>query len=139
MTALQMDLFKSKRQRGTCANRASEFALHCAVMDTIRVSKKPGWIAFHPANGGWRTPAEAGRFKRLGVLAGTSDILLIGPPAGCLHALELKRQGEEPTDEQIAFLEDVRAAGGQAAWVDNYREAIDVLTSWGAVRVRVEA
>ena len=99
----------------------------------------PGWDWFHIPNGELRSENTGALLKRMGAKAGVSDFVFAAPPRARLHALELKRQGEQPTDEQIAFLEEVRAAGGQAAWVDNYREAIDVLTSWGAVRVTVSA
>lgn len=145
----QLDLLKDpRRQRGTKPPPALERQTHIAIADTIRVSIVPGWIWFHPPNGGerpakWikgrRISIEGGLLKRMGAKAGVSDFVFAAPPRARLHALELKRQGEQPTDEQIAFLEEVRAAGGQAAWVDNYREAIDVLTSWGAVRVTVTA
>lgn len=147
----QLDLLKrgGGRQRGIKPPPALERETHIAIADTLRVSIVPGWIWFHPPNGGER-PAfvnrhgkrvspEGGLLARMGTRPGVSDFILAAPPRARLHALELKRRGEQPDDQQLAFLEAVRAAGGQAAWVDNYREAIEVLTGWGAVRVRVSA
>jgi hypothetical protein len=108
------------------------------VADTLRLNLKPGWIWFHPPNGGFRTTAEAGKFKRMGVREGVSDFILIAPPGGRVHALELKKAGEKPSEAQVAFLEAVRAAGGQAAWVGGYVDAVRVLGEWGALRRRVE-
>ena len=51
-------------------------------MDTIRVGKSPGWIVFHPANGELRDTETGARLKRMGVLPGVSDIVLVGPPPG---------------------------------------------------------
>jgi len=144
----QLSLFKSSRQRGTKAPPASEFATHCAIADTLRVSLSRGWLWWHTPNGGAR-PAfvnkhgrrisvEGGKLARMGTRKGVSDFLLIGPPAARLHALELKARGETPDDDQVAFLEAVEAAGGVAAWCDSYDRAISLLKSWGAVRVSLE-
>lgn len=144
----QLSLFKSARQRGTKAKPASEFAVHCAIADTLRVSLCPRWLWWHTPNGGER-PAfinkhgrrisiEGGRLQRMGTRKGVSDFILTGPPGGRLHALELKARGEQPDDDQIAFLEAIRAAGGQSAWVDSYEGAIGILKAWGAVRVSLE-
>ena len=140
----QLHLFKSKRQRGTKLPAASEFEVHCVIADTIRLSKSPGWVWFHPPNGGARPfqidakgrrwSGEGGRLKRMGQRPGASDFILAGPPNGRLHALELKRQGETPTDEQFAFLDEVIAAGGLADWCDNFNDAMRILKAWGAVR-----
>jgi hypothetical protein len=48
----------------------------------------PGLFAFHPANGGWRSPIEARILKGLGVIAGVPDIIIIH--ATKVYALELK-------------------------------------------------
>jgi hypothetical protein len=146
--ALQLDLLRGPRQRGRRPPPAKEFATHCAIADTIRIGIAPGWLWFHPPNGGER-PAftnkhgkrispEGGRLQRMGAKPGASDFILAGPPYGRIHALELKRRGEKPTEAQYAFLDDVRAAGGLAAWVDNYAAAIDQLQGWGALRVKIE-
>lgn len=126
----------------------AEFRLHCAVADTLRRSLSPGWIWFHVPNGGARqkkitadgrvVSIEGGRLKRMGVRPGVSDIVLIGPPNGRVHVLELKRFGEEPDCDQWPFLSEVKAAGGKAGWADTYDGAIALLTRWGALRHRIE-
>jgi hypothetical protein len=127
----------SKRRRGKRLPPAREFAVHAMIADTLRLSIMPAWVWWHTPNGGARTKAEAGMLFRMGTKAGVSDFLLLGPPAGRLHALELKRAGIRPTEQQIAFLEAVRRAGGRADWTDNYDDAIRILADWGAVRVRL--
>ena len=60
----QLNLFKSKRQRGTMPPPPLEFALHCAVADTVRRWILPGWIWTHfPA--GEARPSEIIRGKRV--------------------------------------------------------------------------
>jgi hypothetical protein len=36
VTARQLHLFKSRRQRGTLPPAPSEYQLHCAVVDTVK-------------------------------------------------------------------------------------------------------
>jgi hypothetical protein len=144
----QLSLFKSKRQRGVKPPPAPEFAVHCMIADTLRRWAAPGWVWFHVPNGGER-PAfvnkhgkrisvEGGRLQRMGARRGVSDFVLVAPAQGRLHALELKRRGEEPDDDQVAFLEAVRAAGGIAEWCDSYEAAIGILKRWGALKTRIE-
>jgi hypothetical protein len=130
----QLSLFTKRKARKAPAAR--EFDVHCVIADTLRLSLAPGWLWFHCPNGELRSKATAGRLKRMGVMAGVSDFILVGPPFGTLHALELKRQGDRPEDHQLAFLERVTLVGGRSAWVDSYEQAIAVLKDWGAVRVR---
>lgn len=144
VSARQLNLWKSKRQRGVKPKPPSEFAVHCAIADTLRRWIEPGWIWFHCPNGGARTKRqnpktgqwyspEGGRLERMGARPGVSDFLLVAPYMAQLHALELKREGEKPTKAQIQFGDDVTASGGEFAWVDNYKAAIAQLQDWGAL------
>jgi hypothetical protein len=144
----QLSFFAGPRQRGRKPPPAPEFAVHCMVADTLRRWASPGWVWFHPPNGGER-PAfvnrhgkrisvEGGRLQRMGARPGVSDFLLVAPAGGRLHALELKRRGDRPDEAQTAFLEAVRAAGGISAWTDSYQGAIEILKGWGALRTRIE-
>jgi hypothetical protein len=133
----QLSLFAGRRQRGVKPPRASEFATHCAIADTLRVGIAEGWIWFHCPNGELRPDGTGARLKRMGTRPGVADFLFIAPRGGRLHALELKRRGERPTEAQDAFLEAVRAAGGVAAWVDSYTKAIDQLKAWGALKTTI--
>jgi hypothetical protein len=130
--ARQRDLF-TKRTRKLPV--APEFHTHCMIADLLRLSLAPGWLWFHPANGEYRSIATGARLKRMGVKPGVSDFILIKPPAGLVHALELKRSGEHPTGPQMAFLALVRAAGGQSDWTDSFDGAVAILKRWEAVRV----
>ena len=53
-----------------------ESQLQAAVVEHLRLRAKPDVLWLHPANGGTRDIREAARFKRMGVLAGASDLLL---------------------------------------------------------------
>jgi hypothetical protein len=127
----QLDLYPTRRRR---MPPAFEFEVHCMVADFLRKRLVPGWLWWHTPNGEARSKATAGRLKRMGVLPGVSDFLLLSPD-GQLYALELKRQGEKPTNDQRVFLEAVEAAGGTSGWIDSFNDAVKVLKAWGAVRV----
>ena len=147
--ARQLDIFKGNRQRGRAPPPPEEFPVHCMIADTLKRWVAPGWVWTHPPNGGerakrqnphtgrWYSP-DGQRLARMGTRPGVSDFLLIGPPSGRLHALELKRHGEKPSEEQYQFLADIEAAGGAAAWVDTYDGAVIQLKAWGALPTTVK-
>lgn len=121
-----------------------EYEVHVAIADVLQYATAPGWIWFHVPNGGERPTKvnkrgqqyspEASRLKRMGVKPGVSDFLFVAPGRGQLHVLELKRQNEKPNADQVAFMNDVVQAGGQAAWTDNFNGAMTILQRWGAIR-----
>ncbi len=142
----QLELLKGPRQRGTRPPRATEFATHCAVADTIRVSVVDGWIWTHFPAGeerpsfinkhGKRVSPAADRLKRMGLNPGFLDLLFISP-VGIHHWLELKRGNAELTDAQEHFFYAMQARGVPVAIARSFNEAIDVLKRWGVVRVSV--
>jgi hypothetical protein len=113
---------------------APEIDLHIPLVNALTLFLMPGWMFFHYPAGEHRDPITGARLKRMGTKRGVADILLVGPPAGRFHALELKARGRKPTPEQLAFLEAVAAAGGHSAWVDTLKDALEVLWQWGAIR-----
>jgi len=64
---------------------------------------------------------------RYGLCVGSSDLIGILGPAGRLVALEVKRPGEKPTDEQARFLALVRRQGGFATVVCSAEQALEAL------------
>jgi hypothetical protein len=144
----QLHLFRGRRQRGRKAPPPKEFLVHCAIADTLRRWIEPGWIWFH-VPGGEERPARIGpdgkrfspageRLRRMGLRPGVSDFVLIAPPLGRVHALELKRHGKQPTEAQLAFGGELTAAGGVFAWTDTYAGAITTLQSWGALPATIK-
>lgn len=144
----QLDLYKDpRRQRGTLPSGPSEFEIHCTVADYLRHGLAKGWTWHHPPNGGerpakWikgrRISIEGGRLKRMGARPGVSDICLHKSPHCQLHALEIKRKGEQPSDEQLAWMTEVKALGGKADWADSVEGALEILKVWGAIRTTIE-
>lgn len=88
----------------------------------------PSLLFFHPANGGYRSKAEAGIFKAMGVTPGVSDLVILRkswPWAGLF--IELKVKGGKLSEYQTAFLNDAIERQYQAVVVwslDGFMEAV---------------
>ena len=89
----QLSLFKSKRQRGVAhVRRPKEFALHCAVADTVKRWILPDWIWTHFPAGEHRSVITGARLKRMGLNRGFPDFQFFHRN-GRVCFLELKRHG----------------------------------------------
>jgi hypothetical protein len=130
----QLSLLKGPRQRGIVPReRASEFELHCAVADTLRVSLTKGWW-WTTIDHGEERPVTAGeRLKRKGVQPGLPDLLLIDAD-GKHYWIELKTNKGRLSADQKHFEEML---GDRIWWAVayGYEAAIDILKQIGAVRV----
>ncbi len=93
-----------------------------AVFQHLRARGAPNVFAFHPANGGFRTPAEAAIFKGLGVVPGVPDVILIR--GGKTYALELKAAGGRLTEAQGRAIDLMRRAGADAGSATGIDEAL---------------
>lgn len=111
-------------------NWGPEAALQYAVIEHLRLAGVPGLVYFHVPNEGKRTTEEGAHLKRMGMLPGASDLILIAPGLGSA-ALELKAKGEKPTPEQLAFSYAWCEAGGVYDWADTIDKALAILTRWG--------
>lgn len=103
---------------------------------------RPDWEWTHFPAGGERTGRGAGIMALMGTKPGWPDLLFASPctpenPA-LLHGLELKKLGEEASDDQRR----IRAWFLKNRWphavVDNIKDALDQLWGWGALRMRVQ-
>lgn len=79
----------------------------------------------HIPNGGYRSKAEAGRFKAMGVKPGVPDICLPAPRRG-FHGLyiEMKAEGGRVSEKQAEWLTDLSAEGYACCVCYNADEAI---------------
>jgi len=103
-----------------------------AVFKHLAVRGAPDVFAFHPANGGWRSPIEAAILKGLGVRAGVPDVIAI--KAGRVYAIELKAPRGRMTEAQHVVHAALRAAGTAVAVVHGLDAAIDQLEQWKLVK-----
>jgi hypothetical protein len=114
--------------------RRPEAAIQKAVFEHLRVRGAPNLFAFHPANGGYRKPAEAAILKGLGVIPGVSDVIVIHQ--GRVYALEIKAEGGRPTETQLATIGAMERAGAFTAIAEGLDRALACLEAWGLLRGR---
>lgn len=133
----QPDLF-TKRVRSLPPT--PEFKLHVMVADVLAKWLMWGWRSNHIASGEYRPDATAGRLKRMGLIPGWSDFILLSPkPRTLAHFLELKRRGGKLSDHQKLFADYCQEHGYPFACVDRFDDAVAVLKQWGALRVSISA
>ena len=112
----------------------SEAQVHSAVVEHLRLRAKPGALFLHPANGEHRDKITGAKLKRMGELAGASDLLLWH--RGNSFALELKSPGGRLSDAQLGFLARFNDAGGHSASAEGVDRGIAILEAWGLLRGR---
>jgi hypothetical protein len=110
-------------------HRPAETPIHIAIVDYLRLVL-PGALVFHPANGGKRNVREAVALKRMGVLAGVPDLVII-TQEGRLAFLEVKDAKGVMSAPQKAFGSALDAAGVPWAVVRSVDDARRVLSLWG--------
>jgi len=107
-----------------------ETKLQIAVVNYIRMAF-PDVLCFAVPNGGKRSMIEAAMLKKMGVLAGVSDLLLFWN--GGYGAIELKRPDKTAymSDSQVGFAEQWQARGGKFALCNSLDGVEAALKSWG--------
>jgi hypothetical protein len=136
VTARQLSLFKSRRQRGIAPPAPSEFQVHCMVVDTVKRWIMPGWIYTHIASGEKRDQVTAARLKRMGVVAGFPDLMFFGPH-GEVCAIELKAKGGRLSEHQAAIKRHLEQAGHGYHCSSDYRDVIETLKGWEVLRAGI--
>jgi hypothetical protein len=139
MSERQLHLFKSRRQRGTVAPPPLEFAVHCAVADTLKRWATPTWIWTHLPFGEHRTAITGARLKRLGTQPGWPDFIFLAPLEYGRRPffLELKRRGAKLTEHQAGFALWCQLNDCPHAVTSDYETAVKILQGWGALRMGV--
>jgi hypothetical protein len=142
MMTCQLDIFKSKRQRGTMPPPPLEFALHCAVADMLRRWIMPGWVWTHFPAGearpsqiikGKRVSITGARLKRMGLHTGFPDFQFFHCDGQCAF-LELKRKGATVDEDQEAIAQHLKTAGHLYLVTDKLDVAIEALVDWEILR-----
>lgn len=85
-------------------------------------------------------PDKRGGYVKYGLCTGSSDLIgwratefccgrcgNILPVVAVFTAIEIKRPGCTPTEDQDAFLRAVKLAGGISGWTDSIEGAIEIL------------
>jgi hypothetical protein len=127
---------KKARPRKAPLTVPKEYRLQTDVADILKAHALPEWRWSHFPAGERRDVRTGTRLKRMGLQRGWPDFQLISP-RGLFHALELKRAGEDLTEEQEAFqLWSIRH-GVPHSVAFTIDEALAVLGAWGVLRVRI--
>lgn len=114
----------------------SEASFQKNVVDFIRLNA-PKCLVFHPyANGVNRNHQM--KMKRLGVLAGIPDLVII-KPGGLVYLLELKTAKGSLRDSQKEIRDHCDDQGMPWASARSYAEALTWLKLWGIIDARVAA
>lgn len=111
------------------ADLNAETKIQFAVLEFIR-AVAPDCFVFHIANGGYRTPAEAARFRWQGVVAGVPDLCLVAP-GGRVHFIEVKTPGGSLSAAQREIHEILARLGAPVAIARGVDDARRALTAWG--------
>lgn len=119
-----------RTQRQTMkARRNYEDQLAQAVASWL-TAQKPDCLWYHVPNGGWRSKAEAGRFKAMGVAAGVADYAFV-LNGGQAAFIELKVGNNRMSVPQKIFADRVQALGGLFAECRSVDDVRTTLKGWG--------
>jgi hypothetical protein len=118
----------------TARRRQPENAIHAAVVEHLRMRAKPDVLWIHVPNGGARDARTGAMLKRMGTLAGASDLLFWH--RGNSFALELKSPGGRLSENQLEFFARFNEAGGHTAVAEGIDRALACLSAWGLLRGR---
>ena len=89
----------------------AEEHLQRAVVQLLAIYEARGLLAYcHVPSGGYRTPAEAGVFKSMGVRRGVPDLLL-WTPFGRSFGIELKAGRGTLSDAQVLWRSTLESLG----------------------------
>jgi hypothetical protein len=124
------------RPRKAEVPRSKELALHMAFAFLLRRFGRPDWRWSHFPSGELRVIKTASKLRAMGLARGWPDFVLIDP-SGRLHALELKRQGEDLTDDQEASQAWCADHAVPHAVARTSDQAIAILDAWGALRIKI--
>lgn len=88
-----------------------EEQLQRVVVQLLAIYEARGLLAFcHVPNGGYRTPAQAGAFKAMGVRSGVPD-LLVWTPHSRSFGIELKAGRGKLSDVQVLWKSTLESLG----------------------------
>lgn len=96
-------------------------------------------LVYHVPNEAKRSRAGHGIMIAKGLVPGQPDYTIpIGRGGWLSFNLELKRQGEEPTEKQASRMAVMAAAGNYCAWADNLSDAIAFTDAYMAGKLQRE-
>jgi hypothetical protein len=127
---------RKPRPREAPASRPKEITLHMAAAKVLRDHCLSDWQWTHVGAGELRDIRTAGKLKATGVRRGWPDFVLV-PPIGRLHCLELKRQGEELSEDQENFQIWCVRHGTPYVVARNLDQVLVAFDVWGCLRIQI--
>ena len=112
--------------------KISEQQIQRTVFEHLAIRGATAMVAFHVANGGWRSAVEAAILKGLGVKPGIPDIVAIKD--GKCFFLELKAPDGRLTPVQREAHAALVAAGATVEVAYGLDDALARLEAWGLLR-----
>jgi hypothetical protein len=106
-----------------------EYAIHAAVVEHLWLRARPGVLWLHCPNGERRDARTGNKLRRMGVLAGTADLLIWHRNNS--FALEIKTETGRPSESQLEFMARFADAGGHTAIAVGLDRALACLEGWG--------
>jgi hypothetical protein len=113
----------------------SEHTLQKRVLDHLKVVGRRDIYAFAVPNAARRSLRHGARMKAEGLKRGVADVCVMFPE-GIASWLEFKTLRGRQSDHQMGFEAICGRLGHRYAVVRTFDEAIEVLRSWGALRVK---
>lgn len=113
--------------------RRPEQELQKTIVDALRLALPSRWVVAHYPSGGYRTKAEAGILKAMGVVPGFPDIMILGEIEPCPPTawfLELKAGKGPVTDDQKEMHNRLRALGFDVAVARSLDDAFESCRFW---------
>lgn len=108
----------------------AEAGIQAAIVDYVRRCY-PQVLVAHIPNGGWRTQAEAGRFRWLGLVAGMPDLILAWPGRGVAFWEVKDPELGRLSDAQLEVIERLSSMGHLVTVVTSIDDARQELAALG--------
>lgn len=127
---------RKPRRRKAPRTAPRECKLQMDVAGVLAAHCLDSWRWTHFPAGEKRDVITGARLKRFGLKRGWPDFLLISP-FGTLRCLELKRLGEDLTDDQEDFKVWCIKSGVPYAVARTIDEALRALDAWNCLRIKI--
>ena len=101
---------KQNNKKSNCLKSKKYRRERDLIRDVLTMLQQRGIFAWRNNTGAVK---QSSRFIRFGV-KGSADIIGILPPEGKFLAIECKGKRGKPTEEQLAFIEQIKTNGGVA-------------------------
>jgi hypothetical protein len=114
-----------------------EIGPHMTVAWILRNRLRQDWLFAHYPAGERNDPRVAAKLKSMGLQKGWPDFILVAP-GGCMHCMELKREGGKLSPEQDDFQTHCIKHGIPYVVAHSVTEAMTAFETWGCLKASPE-